>query len=127
LEQEGQAGVDKKSYTWIKPVVWGVVGGIIFTVILGFAQFGWVLGSKAEQMASDRASTAVAVAPVCTGKFFAQADAPAKLVELKKLTSEYAQRDFVEKGGWATAHDSLASNYQLELECTKMILAAKPV
>jgi hypothetical protein len=32
--------MDKKSYTWVKPVVWGVVGGIILTVILGFAQFG---------------------------------------------------------------------------------------
>jgi len=41
---------------------------------LGFWQFGWVLGGKADQMARDRASTAVAeaVAPVCAAKFFAQ-------------------------------------------------------
>lgn len=121
--------MDKKSYTWIKPVAWGAVAGVILTMILGFAQFGWVLGSKAEQLASDRASAAaaVALAPVCAGKFFAQVDAPVRLAELKKLTSDYAQRDFVAKGGWAAATDSGASNYQLELECTKRILAAKPV
>jgi hypothetical protein len=61
-------------------------------MILGFWQFGWVLGSRADEMARDRANLAVAqaLAPVCAAKFFAQPDSPAKLTELKKLTSEYA-------------------------------------
>ena len=118
-----------KSYGWIKPSLWGAVIGIVAIMILGFWQFGWVLGSKAEEMARERANTAVAVAlaPVCAGKFFAQADSAAKLAELKTLTSEYAQRDFIEKGGWAVAISSSASNYQLQGECAKRILATKPV
>ena len=117
-----------KGYPWLKPAIWGAFAGAIAIMILGFWQFGWVLDSKANQMANDRATTAVAaaLAPVCAAKFFAQADAPAKLADLKKLTSDYEQRDYIQKGGWATAIDANAPDYQLASVCVKRILAAKP-
>ena len=117
-----------KSFTWLKPAAWGAAAGIVGIMILGFGQFGWMLASKADAVASERANSAVAaaLAPVCAARFFAQTDAPAKLAELKKLTSDYEQRDFIEKGGWATALVSSSPDYQLVSECTKRILAAKP-
>ena len=117
-----------KSYPWLKPGIWGAIVGAIAIMVLGFWQFGWVLGSKADQMARDRASTAVAeaLAPVCAAKFLAQADAPARVADLKKLRSDYEQRNFIEKGGWAVAIVSSAPDYQLASECAKRILAAKP-
>jgi hypothetical protein len=117
-----------KSYPWLKPGIWGALIGVIGIMILGFWQFGWMLGSKADELAHDRAKLAVAqaLAPVCAAKFYAQADATTKLVELKKLTSDYEQRNFVEKGNWAVAAVSDAPNYQLVSECTKSILAGKP-
>jgi hypothetical protein len=128
LEQEGRLLMAKKSYPWLKPGICGAVVGAVVIMVVGFWQFGWVLGSKADQMARDRASTAVAeaLAPVCAAKFFAQADAPARVADLKKLRSDYEQRDFVEKGGWAVAIVSSAPDYQLASECAKSILAAKP-
>lgn len=110
-----------KSYSWLKPGIWGAVVGIM---VIGFWQFGWVLGSKAEEMARNRANRAVAeaLAPVCAAKFFAQPDANAQLAQLKTLTSDYQQRDFVEKGNWAVAAISDAPNYQL----VSAILAGKP-
>jgi hypothetical protein len=118
-----------KFYPWLKPAIWGAIAGVIGISILGFWQFGWVLASKADQMARDRASVAVAeaLAPVCAAKFFAQPDAPAKLAELKHLTSDYEQRNFVEKGSWASAPMSAAPGYQLVSACTKRILTANPV
>ena len=118
-----------KSYPWIKPGIWGGVVGVIGIIVLGFWQFGWVLGSKAEEMAHDRSVTAVAaaLAPVCAAKFYAQSDATTKLADLKKLASDYEQRNFVEKGGWAVASVSDAPNYKLVSECTKRILAGNPV
>jgi hypothetical protein len=118
-----------KAYPWLKPAIWGALAGIVGITILGFWQFGWVLGSKADQMAQDRASVAVAeaLAPVCAAKFYAQPDAPAKLGDLKKLTSDYEQRNFVEKGGWAAAAVSAAPSYRLVSECTKKILAGNSV
>ena len=117
-----------KSYPWLKPGIWGTLIGIIGIMVLGFWQFGWMLASKADEMARDRSNLAVAqaLAPVCAAKFFAQPDATAKLVELKKLTSDYEQRNFVEKGGWAVAAVSDAPDYQLVSECAKRILAGNP-
>lgn len=117
-----------ESYPWLKPGLWGAAVGAVGIMIVGFGQFGWMLGAKADQMAQERANTAVAeaLAPVCAAKFFAQTDAPAKLADLRKLTSDYAQRDFVEKGGWAVAVGAKPPNYQLVSECTKNILAEKP-
>jgi hypothetical protein len=120
--------VATKSYPWLKPGIWGAVIGVFGIIVLGFWQFGWVLGSKAEEMARDRSVTAVAdaLAPVCAAKFFAQTDATAKFADLKKLASDYEQRNFVEKGGWALATVSDAPNYRLVSECTKRILAGNP-
>lgn len=116
-----------KSYPWLKPGIAGTCIGAVGIMILGFWQFGWVLASKADMMARDQANTAVAeaLAPICAAKFFAQPDAPAKLADLKKLTSDYGQRDFIEKGGWAVAVVKVP-NYRLVSECAKRILAEKP-
>src|SRR6266511_3845442 len=43
---------------WLKPACWGVVVGALGIMILGFAWGGWVLGSTAERMATDRADGA---------------------------------------------------------------------
>jgi len=116
-----------KSYPWLKPGLWGAAIGAVGIMIIGFWQFGWMLGGKADQMAQERANTAVAeaLAPVCAARFFAHTDAPAKLADLRKLSSDYAQRDFIEKGGWAVAIVAKSPNYQLVSECTKNILAEK--
>lgn len=97
-------------------------------MILGFSQFGWMLESKADKLANDRASTAVAEAlgPVCAARFFAQPDASTKLADFKKLSSDYERRDFVEKGGWANSTETATPNYQLASACAKRILAWKP-
>lgn len=119
---------NKKSYAWLKPGIYGAIIGIIGIMILGFSQFGWMLGSKAELLAQERANSAVAVAmaSVCAGKFFAQTDSAANLAALKKLTADYAQNQFVEKGGWAVQIGSTTPNTRLTSECVKQILAAKP-
>lgn len=117
-----------KSYAWLKPGIWGALIGVIGIMVLGFSQFGWMLGSKAEQMAREQANTAVAVAlaSVCADKFFAETDSATRLAQLKLLKMDYAQREFIEKGGWATMRDANAPNYQLASECAKRILAPKP-
>jgi hypothetical protein len=39
---------------WFKPAAWGVVVGVIGTMIIGFSWMGWTLGSTAERMAVER-------------------------------------------------------------------------
>ena len=120
--------METKSYAWLKPGVWGAVIGAVGLMIIGFSQFGWMLGSTAEQIARERSNSAVAstLASVCAGRFFAQADSAAKLAELEKLRMDFAQNSFIEKGGWAVALDTSIPNSELQSECAKRILAAKP-
>jgi hypothetical protein len=117
-----------KTYPWLKPALFGAVFGAVAIMILGFSEFGWMLTSKAQGIANDRSMTAVAeaLAPVCAARFFGQPDATAKLADLKKLPSDYEQRDYVEKGGWAVAAGSIAPDYELAAECAKKIIAGKP-
>jgi hypothetical protein len=93
-----------------KPALWGFAGGAVLSAIVGFTWGGWVTGSTAETSAAQRASAAVvvALAPVCVERFQRAADVSANLDALKKVDS-WSQGDFIEKGGWATAPGSKAS------------------
>lgn len=88
---------------WLKPAIWGVIGGVVATMIVGFSWMGWTLGGTAERMAVERANSAVIVAltPACVARFMQQPDAAVKLVEFQRIDS-WKQRQFVEEGGWAT-------------------------
>lgn len=85
-----------------KPFLWGIAGGALAMAVVGFTWGGWVTGSKAESVASERATDAVvtALAPICVDKFQHAADAAANGAALKK-TDAWSQAEFVEKGGWA--------------------------
>ena len=72
---------------WLKPAVWGVIGGGVATMIVGFSWMGWVLGSTAERVAVERASSAVVVAltPSCVASFMQQPNAATKHAEFLKI------------------------------------------
>ncbi len=107
----------------LKPGIWGAVIGATAISVIGFSTLGWTLGSTAEQMAAERAQTAVVgvLAPICVAKFEAQADAAAKLVEFKKVSASWDQRSFIEKGGWATMPGSNAPNSAVATACAERL------
>ena len=110
-----------------KPVLWGFAGGAVLAAIVGFTWGGWVTGSTAEMSAAQRANAAVvvALAPVCVERFQRASDASANLAALKKVDS-WSQGDFVEKGGWATAPGSKASDQvsAVAKACATLLAAA---
>lgn len=111
------------SHPAIKPMIWGAVLGAVAMMIAGFWGFGWVLGSTADRMAKDRTETALVVAltPVCVARFEAQADAAAKLADLKKISSSWDQSSLIEKGGWATAPGSDTPNAAVARACAEKL------
>lgn len=58
----------------------GAVIGAVAVTVFGFSSFDWKLGSTTEQMAADRAQTAVigVLTPICVEKFQHRANATAK-------------------------------------------------
>jgi hypothetical protein len=83
-----------KIHPGVKPAVWGAVAGAIALAVVGFSQLGWILGSTAEKIATQRAETAVvaALAPICVERFQQQTDAAAKLVAFNEARSPLKSR-----------------------------------
>jgi hypothetical protein len=111
---------------WCKPAFWGVVVGAVGIMILGFAWWGWVLGSTAERMASERAGEAVTtvLVPICVERFMGQADAAAKLAAFQR-TASWQQSQLIEKGGWATSTGSTSPNSAVAKACAQELVKIK--
>jgi hypothetical protein len=111
---------------WCKPAFWGLVGGALGIMIIGFAWWGWVLGSTAERMAKERADGAVAaiLVPICVDKFMGQANAAAKLAAFQNTVS-WQQSQLIAKGGWATATGSKDPNAAVARACAQQLMNRK--
>ena len=109
--------------TWLKPAVMGAIVGAVSTMILGFSQGGWFLGSSAERMAMLRSTAAVteALVPVCVSQSKADPYTVTKLGELSALKTSYERRDFVIKAGWATTAAADSPNSAVATACAEML------
>jgi len=99
--------------------------GAIATMVIGFNWGGWTLGSTAKDMVQKGATAAVvqALAPICVDRFQHAAEAPANLVELKKVSS-WQQDTFIEKGGWATFPGMSSPERGVAQACANLLAAA---
>jgi len=106
----------------VKPALWGAVAGAVAISIVGFSSMGWMLGSKAERLAADRAESAVVdvLTPICVDKFEQQANSAAKLIEFRKIAS-WDQRALIEKGGWATTPGAEKTNSAVASACAEKL------
>src|SRR6266511_6170936 len=111
---------------WLKPAFWGVVVGAVGIMIIGFAWWGWVLGSTAERMANARADGAVTavLVPICVERFMGQADAAAKLAAFQRSAS-WQQSQLIATGGWATATGSTDPNAAVARVCAQQLANSK--
>ena len=91
----------------VKPAAWGVVGGAIAAIVIGFFWGGWVTGGTAGKMetASAEAAIVLAFTPLCVVKAVQE---PEQLVLLKK-ENKWQRDDFVIKAGWV---DNVSENYR---------------
>ena len=94
----------------VKPAAWGVIGGAIAAMVIGFVWGGWVTGGTAGKMEAASAEAAIvqAFTPLCVAKAERQ---PEQLVLLKK-ESEWNRGDFVIKAGWV---DNVSEKYRSEV------------
>ena len=106
---------------WVKPAVWGVIGGAIAAIVIGFVWGGWVTGGTATKMEAASAEVAViqAFTPLCVAK--AQEE-PEQIVRLKAENS-WKQDDFVVEAGWV-ANVTEAYRADVARACAKAVLVA---
>ena len=81
----------------VKYGIWGLIGGAVIAMILGFVWGGWTTSSTAN------AATAKAVvssqAAICVAQFVKQPNREAQLKEFGEVSS-WTRGEFIEKGGW---------------------------
>jgi hypothetical protein len=81
----------------VKYGVWGLIGGAIIAVIIGFAWGGWTTTRTTQQMSEE--AVVAARAAICVAQFMKEPNHEEKLQELGKLIA-YQRGPFIEKGGW---------------------------
>lgn len=103
---------------WLKPAVFGGVGGAVALAITGFSWGGWVTASKASVMATDQAQEQVmaALIPICVYNANADPLFVNKVAELKKANS-YQRAEVLATTGWATMSGSGKPNERLAKAC----------
>ena len=108
-------------------LIQGTVIGAVAALVIGFSWGGWVTGATANKLAAEQASTAVVtvLTPICVEKFMQNADAQANLVALRKISSNWEQGQYLEKGGFATRPGAVSSDYQLARACATKLIEAK--
>lgn len=106
---------------WIKPAVWGAVGGAIAAMIVGFFWGGWVTGGTADEMVSAGAETAIvqAFTPLCV----ARAEQEPEQIALLMEESSWQHDDFVIEAGWVP---NVNERFQTEVarSCASAIVEA---
>ncbi len=95
---------------WVKPGVWGAIGGAIAAMIIGFAWGGWVTSGAAGKMETASAETAIvqAFTPLCVAK----AEQQPEMLPALKEESSYKRDDFVIEAGWV---DNVSEKYRDEV------------
>ena len=107
----------------VKPALWGIAGGAVAAIVIGFSWGGWVTGGTSETCAVDRAETAVVAARtlICVDNFRHSPDAEANLASLTKIDS-YGRHTFIEKGGWAIMAGSKEPDQAVARACAAVIV-----
>jgi len=100
---------------------WSAAGAAVVAIVIGFSWGGWVTGGTARDMAQDASEDTYAqlAAAVCVARFTAAPDAREQLVALKRISSSYRQRDFIEEGGWATMPGSESADRDATRLCVE--------
>src|ERR1700758_2828009 len=105
----------------------GIAIGAVASMVIGFSWGGWVTGGTAIKLADEQANTRVvaALTPICVEKCLQNNDAKANLAVLQKISSNWEQGQYLEKGGWATQPGATSPDYHLARACAEKLLGVK--
>jgi hypothetical protein len=120
-----QEGHSKNLPTNTKPWIQGAVVGAVAAAIIGFSWGGWVTGGSADKRVAvaTHDATVTALASICVERFRAQADAPAKLVELTK-TSSWDRGNVIERSGFALMPGEKSADSDVARACAESLSVA---
>ncbi len=81
----------------VKYGVWGLIGGAVIAMIIGFAWGGWTTERTTQRLGEE--TVLAARAAICVAQFMKEPNHEEQLQAFGKLLS-YQRGPFIEKGGW---------------------------
>jgi hypothetical protein len=81
----------------IKYGVWGLIGGAVIAMIIGFVWGGWTTFSTSQT--KTREAILASQAAICVAQFVKQPNHQEKLKALEEVNS-WQRAEVIEKGGW---------------------------
>ncbi len=102
----------------IKYGVWGLVGGAVVAMVIGFSWGGWSTAG-ATQKTTDSAVLTSQVA-ICVAQYMQEPNSSGKLKEFEKIDS-YKRDEFIEKGGWDKMPGQKEASYGVARGCAEKI------
>ena len=98
----------------VKYGVWGVIGGAVIAMIIGFAWGGWTTARTTQRMGEE--AVLAARAAICVAQFMKEPNHAEKLQEFGTLLS-YQRGPFIEKGGWDKMPGEDTAGYGVARAC----------
>src|SRR5437899_11393888 len=77
--------------------VWGIIGGAVIAMSIGFAWGGWTTARTTQTMTKE--AVLASQAAICVAQFMKQPKHEEKLKELGEVSS-WQRAEVIEKGGW---------------------------
>lgn len=81
----------------IKYGVWGLIGGAVIAMVIGFVWGGWTTSSTTQKMSSE--AVLASQAAICVAQFIKEPNSQEKLKEFEAVES-YKRSEFIEKSGF---------------------------
>ena len=103
---------------YIKPGLMGAAVGAVAIAIIGFSWGGWITGSTADEIATERSEEAVlmALTPICVLNSSRDPNVEQVIAEMKAARA-YQRSDSIVKAGWATMPGETEPNLPLARAC----------
>ena len=98
----------------VKYGVWGLIGGAIIAMIIGFAWGGWTTTRTTTRLGDE--AVLAARAAICVAQFMQQPNPQEKLQELAKVYS-YDRTNIITKGGWDKMPGEEQGNFAVARAC----------
>ena len=98
----------------IKFGVWGLVGGAVIVMIIGFSWGGWTTASTTKTMNED--AVLASQAAICVAQFMKGPNHKEKLKEFGELSS-WKRAEFIGNGGWDKMPGQEKAGYDVARVC----------
>jgi hypothetical protein len=98
----------------LKLGVWGLVGGAVAAIVIGFAWGGWTTAGASQHRTAE--AVLATRAAICVAQFVNQPNHQEQLKALKE-TNSWERATFIERGGWDRMPGETEAHFAVSRAC----------